>query len=60
MNLSLHLLGASLFTLIHAAGQGPRNPRALREPGNVAKKDPAYGNADWFVVQSQQMPPKVK
>ena len=44
MNLTLPA-GASLFTIIHAAGQGPRNPRALWELGNVGEKRPRMRNA---------------
>jgi hypothetical protein len=37
MNLTLPAGGTS-FALIHAAGQGPRNPRPLRELRNIGEK----------------------
>ena len=45
MNLTLSA-GGTCFTLIQAAGQGPRNPRALGAAKRLRKKAIAYGNAE--------------
>jgi hypothetical protein len=45
MNLTLPAGGKS-FTLLHATGQGPRNPRGLQGRRNVGEKTTAYANVD--------------
>ena len=45
MNLTLPAGGTS-FALIHAAGQGPRNPRPLRELRNIGEKRPPHNTGE--------------